>query len=102
MDIKNNPVFSNDLVFKKIVLAAVAIVILGIGLISGYKYGDGAGFARGYQQAEVDAKKLQEEAAKKVVNETSKAANPFQVANPLEGVEANPFEKTKKILNPFE
>ena len=28
-------------------------------------------------------------------------ANPFKVENPLEGIEANPFEKAKKTLNPF-
>ena len=29
------------------------------------------------------------------------AANPFKAANPLEGVESNPFEQAKKVLNPF-
>ena len=33
--------------------------------------------------------------------EIGKAANPFGAVNPLEGVEANPFEKAKKVLNPF-
>lgn len=52
--------------------------------------------------AQEDAKKLAEETAKKAAEEAAKAANPFQVVNPLENVELNPFEKTKKILNPFE
>ena len=45
---------------------------------------------------------MQEEAAKQAAADAAKAANPFQIVNPLEGVETNPFEKTKKILNPFE
>lgn len=60
------------------------------------------GSSYGYKKAEADIKKVQAEAAKNAAEEAAKAANPFGVANPLQGVEANPFEKTKKILNPFE
>jgi len=56
----------------------------------------------GYKRAEADIKKIQEEAAKKSAEALTKAANPFSGANPLEGIDANPFEKTKKILNPFQ
>lgn len=60
------------------------------------------GSSQGYKRAEADIKKVQAEAAQKAAGEAAKAANPFGVANPLGDVEANPFEKTKKILNPFE
>ncbi|MEK7096031.1 MAG: hypothetical protein AAB896_01955 [Patescibacteria group bacterium] len=60
------------------------------------------GSSQGYKRAEADIKAVQAEAAKKAAGEAAKAANPFGVANPLGEVEANPFEKTKKILNPFE
>lgn len=60
------------------------------------------GSSSGYKKAEADIKAVQAEAAKKAAGEAAKAANPFGVANPLGDVEANPFEKTKKILNPFE
>lgn len=78
------------------ILVGIAALIVGLAL--GYRLGDKKGFAR----AETQIKKLQEESAKKASAEAAKAANPFQAVNPLEGVEANPFEKAKKILNPFE
>jgi cell division protein FtsL len=81
---------------KNVIL--IAIVVLVIGLAGGYLYGQ----KKGYSQAETDIKKLDEVAAKKATEEAAKAANPFQAVNPLEGVEANPFQKVKKILNPFE
>ena len=46
-------------------------------------------------------KKAQEIAGQKAAEDAAKAANPFGVANPLEGVETNPFEEAKKVLNPF-
>ena len=73
------------------------LVALVLGLAGGYYLGNSYGF----QQAEANLKKIQEEAAKKAADEAAKVANPFQAANPLEGVQANPFEKTKSILNPF-
>ncbi len=39
--------------------------------------------------------------AKQAAEETAKSQNPFKSESPLSGVEANPLEKTKKILNPF-
>ena len=92
---------------KNWVVAAVLALLVGFG---GYWYGSSAGYQSGYKsgddagykRAEADVKKLDEEAAKKAAAETAKAANPFQVANPLEGVESNPFQKAKKVLNPFE
>lgn len=78
------------------VVIIVAITLVG-GAFVGYWYGNRKGYAR----AESDIKTVQEEAAKKAAGDAAKAANPFQAANPLEGVEANPFEKTKSILNPF-
>lgn len=76
----------------------IAVVVLVIGLAAGYFYGQ----QKGYQKAESDIKKLDEVAAKKATEDAAKAANPFQTVNPLQGVEANPFQKVKKVLNPFE
>ena len=78
-------------------VVVITVIILVVGLVVGYWYGDQKGYAR----AESDIKRVQEEAAKKAAEDAAKAANPFQASNPLEGVEANPFEKTKSILNPF-
>ncbi|TSC90527.1 MAG: hypothetical protein G01um10142_423 [Parcubacteria group bacterium Gr01-1014_2] len=78
----------------KLILAVVLLVVA-------FSVGLWAGHSRGYKKAEADIKKVQAESAKKAAEEAAKAANPFEAANPLGGVEANPFEKTKKILNPF-
>ena len=56
----------------------------------------------GMELKEEDVKTLQEEVAKKAGEAAAKAANPFQAVNPLGTVEANPFEKAKKVLNPFQ
>jgi len=45
--------------------------------------------------------KAEEVAAEKVAVDVAKAENPFKSDNPLSGVETNPFDKTKKVLNPF-
>lgn len=81
----------NNKLWKLVLVALVA------GLVGGYWFGDN----RGYGRAQADVKKLQEEAASKAAAEAAKAANPFQAVNPLSGVEANPFEKAKNLLNPF-
>ena len=39
--------------------------------------------------------------AEQVAEEVAKAENPFRANNPLASVEINPFEKVKKVLNPF-
>ena len=72
------------------------IVAIVVGTL-GYLVGDRGGYAR--SQAEV--KKIQEVAAQKAADDAAKAANPFKGINPLEGVDSNPFEKAKKVLNPF-
>ena len=41
------------------------------------------------------------DSAQKAVEDVAKAENPFRADNPLAGVETNPFEKAKKVLNPF-
>lgn len=81
---------------------AMAIIALLAGGVAGYWYGGSSGYERGYKQAETDIKAIEQASAQKAADETAKAANPFQAVNPLEGVEANPFEKAKKVLNPFE
>lgn len=92
---------------KNWILVGVLILLVGAG--GGYLYGNKVGYNTGYkkgdldgrEQASVELKGLEEAAAKKAAAEAAKAANPFQAVNPLEGVEANPFQKAKKILNPF-
>ena len=84
--------------FSQKSVIVIAVVVLVFGLVGGYFYGQ----KKGYSQAETDIKKLDEVAAKKATDEAAKAANPFQAVNPLQGVEANPFQKVKKVLNPFE
>ena len=81
--------------------SVISIVLLIIGAIGGYWYGGSKTYDKGYQAATTDIKAQQEESAKKATEETAKTANPFQVSNPLEGVEANPFDKAKDALNPF-
>ncbi len=78
---------------KLIMVAVLVVVVFSVGLWVGH--------SRGYKKAEADIKKVQTESAQKAAEDAAKAANPFGAANPLGEVEANPFEKTKKILNPF-
>ena len=72
------------------------VAIIGVAVV-GYWVGDWMGYSR--SQAEV--KKAQEVAAQKAADDAADAANPFKATNPLEGVESNPFEEAKKVLNPF-
>ncbi len=75
----------------------VLVVVIVIGLwYSGKKYD------QGYEAAVADIKAQQEEAGNQAAQAVSDEANPFKVENPLQGVEANPFEKAKKTLNPFD
>lgn len=84
----------------------IIVIIAGAAILTAYWYGAKTGFKKGddigYKRAQAEIKQLEEGAAKKATAETAKAANPFQVVNPLESVETNPFQKAKKILNPFE
>ena len=77
----------------------VVLVLVGLGA---FFVGRTGGYQSGYAQAQGDIQRLQDEGARKATEEAAKSANPFQAVNPLEGVETNPFEKVKKILNPFE
>jgi len=54
-----------------------------------------------YARSQPAAPKAEEVAAEKVAVDVAKAENPFKSDNPLSGVETNPFDKTKKVLNPF-
>ena len=75
---------------KRALYGVLTIIILGgVWLIY-------ASYEKGAQ------KNPQEDAAHKAAAVTAKSENPFQTGNPLSGVKANPFEKTKKVLNPFE
>ncbi len=82
-----------------IIVSGVAIFIVGI--IAGYLYGSGQGYKVGYNKAIADAKDTQTALGKKAAEDAANAANPFKVTNPLEGVDANPFDETAKKLNPF-
>ena len=84
---------------KNILTAGIVFLIIGFGV--GYWYGGSIAYDNGYKTAASDIKAQQEESAKKATEEAAKAANPFQVSNPLEGVQANPFDKAKDALNPF-
>ncbi len=79
---------------KNLVFVITGIVVA---FITGYSLGDSSG----YKRAQGDFKKLEQASAEKSAEAIGKAANPFGAVNPLEGVEANPFEKAKKVLNPF-
>lgn len=71
-------------------------IIVAVGVLSYW-----AGDWQGYDRSQAEVKKVQEVAAQKAAEDAAKAANPFKASNPLEGVEANPFEQAKKVLNPF-
>lgn len=77
------------------------IATLAIAGAFGFWY-SGKKYDEGYQAAIADVKAQQEEAGNKAAKAATDEANPFKVQNPLEGVEANPFEKAKKNLNPFD
>lgn len=75
------------------------VVVLAVAVALGVWY---LGKNQGYETAIADVKAQQEEAGNKAAEAAAGEANPFKVANPLEGVEANPFEKARKTLNPFD
>ena len=77
------------------------VIILALIIVLGFWYA-GKRYDQGYEAAIADIKAQQEEAGNKAAQTASDEANPFKVANPLQGVEANPFEKAKKTLNPFD
>ncbi len=79
------------------IIIAISVVVIVLGLWYAGKMYD-----QGYKTAIADIKAQQEEVANKAVQAAADEANPFKVENPLEGVEANPFEKAKKTLNPFD
>lgn len=80
------------------VIFIVAVILIGLA----FWFGRSGGYTAGYAQAQTDATALQDETVRKAAADAAKSTNPFQAVNPLEGVEANPFEKVKKVLNPFE
>lgn len=79
----------------KMIVVLVVVVAVGV-------WYAGKTYDQGYAAAIADVKAQQEEAGNKAAQVASEEANPFKVQNPLEGVEANPFEKAKKTLNPFD
>jgi len=81
---------------SKLRLLAI-IVVVAVGVL-GYGVGD----RMGYSRSQTEVKKAQELAGQKAAEDAATAANPFKATNPLEGVESNPFEQAKKVLNPFD
>jgi len=81
----------------KSTLLLIALAVLIVGSLAGYWYGSN----RGYSEAEDDIQKLQQEATEAAVEEAARVANPFRTKNPLEGIDTDPFQKTKEVLNPF-
>ena len=82
---------SNSLIIKWGIGIATAIAVLGALWFVYASYAENA--------AQKDA---QDAAARQAAADVAKSSNPFKTSNPLSGVEANPFEKTKKVMNPFE
>ncbi len=80
-----------------IILISVAVIVV----VFGFWYA-GQMYDQGYETAIADIKAQQEEVANRAAQAAADEANPFKVENPLQGVEANPFEKAKKTLNPFD
>ncbi|MBI2627222.1 MAG: hypothetical protein HYW77_03185 [Parcubacteria group bacterium] len=72
------------------------VIVIAVGVL-GYWVGDW----QGYSRSQTDVKKAQEIAGQKAAKDAADAANPFKASNPLAGVESNPFEEAKKVLNPF-
>ena len=83
-------------------IVVVIIVAVGIGYYVGKSTGYAAGVVVGQENALAEFKSSQEALAQKAAQDAAKAANPFQTnSNPLEGV-ADPLQKTKQVLNPFQ
>ena len=80
---------------KRMILLVIGALAVAFG---GWYFGYGQGRA----SAIADIKAQQIDAGNKAAATASDEANPFKVENPLQGVEANPFEKAKKTLNPFD
>ena len=85
----------NKSIWIKVIIILVVVIVIGF-WYSGKRYD------QGYEAAVADIKAQQEEAGNLAAQAASDEANPFKVSNPLQGVEANPFEKAKKTLNPFD
>lgn len=96
--LESSSFFTRKTIIVSVVLIAV-VVIAGTGT---YKLGSKDGYSDGYIKAQTDIQNLQDEAANRAASEAAKSANPFRAVNPLKEVESNPFEKVKKVLNPFE
>lgn len=79
-------------------IGAIVVVII---IVLGFWYSS-TRYDQGYEAAVADIKAQQEEAGNLAAKAATDEANPFKVENPLQGVEANPFEKAKKTLNPFD
>lgn len=55
-----------------------------------------------YARYQSNVLREEEAIAEKAAAEAAQSENPFTETSPLSNVEVDPFEKTKKVLNPFE
>lgn len=79
----------------------MVVIVLIAATVFSFWY-SGKKYNQGYQAAVADIKAQQEEAGNKAAKVATDQANPFKVKNPLQGVQANPFDQAKKTLNPFD
>ena len=86
-------------IFACVVLSISAVVVA---YTIGSMQESQSAYTTGYQKGHNDTRAPQINIQQQAVTETVKTVNPFAVKNPLAGVEINPFEKVKKVLNPFE
>ena len=56
----------------------------------------------GYSLYQERGPSVEESVAQQAAEDVAQAENPFRGDNPLVDVETNPFDKAKKVLNPFE
>ena len=75
---------------NRVLLLGLVAAVLAVALWFAYS---------SFQSKEADR---QEKALEVAAQEAAKSENPFRSSNPLSGVKADPLEKTKKVLNPFE
>ncbi len=79
---------------NKTLTIGILVVVAGALLFLWFSYASKKGQER--------AAELQERAVQKSGEDVAKSENPFQSDNPLSNVAADPLEKTKEVLNPFE
>ena len=89
----------------RIAITVSVVIVVGVGgFIFGNYLGKNRGYSTGYQQAQDENKKAQEEAALQAAEQeaaVASASDVFQAPNPAANVQSDPLNETKKTLNPF-